>query len=177
MIIDLKAVQRGRKRFSYSLEKEWWRSRGQQMQSVSFDRPLNVEMEIYKAGEKYVLEGHISGGLEVECDRCLKRYHRDLKHDFRIFLESMAFDEDKIEIELGEEDMEVGFIEGESLDLDEIVGEQVYLALPLKSLCRDKCKGLCPLCGMDLNEMECNCSRKQGHPGFSKLMELKIEGD
>ena len=151
---------------------------GQQNQAVSFDRPLTVDIEMYKAGEKLILKGFFSGGLLLECDRCLRKYHRDLKHDFRLFLKSESFDEDKVDLELSEDDMEVGFIDGESLDLDEVIKEQVYLSLPLKSLCRDNCKGLCPLCGSDLNETDCKCDKKQVHPGFSKLMELKkIEGD
>ena len=177
MIIDLKAIHHGRKRFSFSLDKEWWKSRGQHEQSIAFDRPLIVRIEVYKAGEKFVLEGFSSGGLWLECDRCLKKYNRDLKHSFRLFFECTASDEDKIEVELGEDDMEVGFVDGESLDLDEIIQEQIYLSLPLKSLCQDDCKGLCPICGSDLNEMGCKCDKKQGHPGFLKLKKLNIEGD
>jgi uncharacterized protein len=63
----------------------------------------------------------------------------------------------KAEIELLEEDLETGFISGDEIELDDIFKEQLYLALPIKSLCREGCLGLCPICGTDLNIQRCQC--------------------
>jgi uncharacterized protein len=131
-------------------------------------------IEIYRAGEKFVLNGELYGGLRVMCDRCLKPYSKDLRTDFKVFLSLPSANDDKSEIELVEEDMEVEFITGEEIDLDEIIREQIYLSLPLKSLCSESCLGLCPNCGTDLNEANCQCFREQGHPGLLKLKNLKI---
>ena len=70
--------------------------------------------------------------------------------------------------------MGVEFITGEEVDVDEIIREQIYLSLPLKSLCNETCPGLCPRCGVDLNQESCLCDREQGHPGFSKLRNLRV---
>jgi len=115
--------------------------------------------------------------MQIKCDRCIDTFHMDLEHDFRAFLTPPESKANKMEIELLEEDMEVGFIDGASIDLGEIIREQVYLSLPLKTICSDRCLGLCPLCGCNLNLKTCNCNKNQGHPGFSKLRDLKIEGE
>jgi uncharacterized protein len=84
---------------------------------------------------------------------------------------------DEREVELLDEDMEVNFLYGETIDLDETIREQIYLSLPMKSLCKEGCLGLCPFCGANLNEGLCKCSRESPYPVFSKLKNLKIEGD
>jgi uncharacterized protein len=65
--------------------------------------------------------------------------------------------------------MEVDFIKGDTIDLSDIVREQVYLSLPMRSICKESCRGLCPVCGANLNESSCLCRKPEGHPAFSKL--------
>ena len=77
------------------------------------------------------------------------------------------------ELELMEEDMEVNFITDDELNLHEIVREQLYLSVPIKSLCKEECLGLCAKCGCNLNKHSCECVKEQGHPGFSVLNKLK----
>lgn len=84
-------------------------------------------------------------------------------------------DPDQNEIELSEEDMAVRFITGGEIDIDDIVIEQIYLSLPIKFLCSEGCHGLCPRCGTNLNQGECGCLKKNGHPAFLKLKELDTD--
>ena len=91
-----------------------------------------------------------------------------------MFLSLPPSDAEKSELELSEEDMSVDFIMGDEIDLDEVVREQIYFSLPMKSLCREDCRGLCPVCGINLNKEECKCRREIGHPGFSELKKLKL---
>ena len=178
MIIDLKAIpQEGSKSYEFRLAKDWWNPDGRSDQISGFDTPLTVRIEIYKAGDKYILEGQLAGSLQVACDRCLRNYIRDLDSEFRVFMALPPADMEETEIELLEEDMEIGFIRDEEIDLDEIIREQLYLSLPIKNLCKEDCLGLCPKCGSDLNEGDCMCEKEPGHPGFSKLKGLKLEGD
>ena len=79
--------------------------------------------------------------------------------------------------ELEEEDMEVDFEKGDEIDLREILREQIYLSLPAKLICHPDCRGLCPQCGINLNEGQCRCTETLGHPGFAKLKNLKIQGE
>ncbi len=174
MIIDLKTLAKGPRRFSSTLEPDWWKGHDADRQLLGLDGPLSYDINLYKAGGKYVLEGRLSGGLIVQCDRCLEPFHRDLKTEFRLFLALSRPDGDEADVELVREDLFVDFITGEELELEEVIREQIYLALPMKSLCKVDCLGLCPVCGVDLNIEQCGCERRSGHPGFAKLKALKV---
>ena len=177
MIIDLTTISEGARRFQFVLEPDWWRSEAQRDQILGISAPVQVKLEIYKAGDKYVLDGDLRGGLHVVCDRCLEDYHRELRTTFRVYLALPLPAEDDAEIELAEKDLEVDFIRGEEIELDEIIREQIYLSLPMKSLCSENCLGLCPRCGSNLNAGDCQCDPEQGHPAFLKLKNFKIEGE
>ena len=178
MIIDLKAIPReGSRKFEFSLNKDWWQPGAESDQVLGFNAPLKVRVNIYRAVDKYVLEGSLDGSLEVMCDRCLEPYHREIKPEFRLFLSLPPLDKEKAEIELLEEDMEVGFINGEEIDLDDVIKEQLFLSLPIKSLCATECLGLCSICGSNLNDGDCGCEKENLHLGLSKLKSIKIEGE
>ena len=68
---------------------------------------------------------------------------------------------------------EIGYYEGEGLLLEHTLREQVLLALPLRSICRDDCKGLCPQCGKNLNEVQCDCVDEVEDPRWSALKEIR----
>ncbi len=174
MIIDLRTIPQGPRNFELLLQQDWWHSDEQKDQILALDAPLEVKMRIYRAGDKYILEGNLSGGLQVRCDRCLESYHQDLRSPFRVFLALPLREMDEAEVELMEEDLEVDFTRGGNIDLDEVLRGQIYLSLPMKSLCRENCLGLCPICGANLNERKCQCHQEQGHPGLLKLKNLKI---
>ena len=177
MIIDLRTLSEGSQSLQFALETDWWASVGEQDLVLGIDTPVQVQIEIYPAGDKYVLDGALSGGIQVLCDRCLESYHRELKTSFKVFLALPLAHTEEDDIELAEEDLDIDFIRGDEIDLDEIIHEQVYLTIPMKSLCKEDCLGLCPKCGSNLNEGDCPCERDLGHPAFLKLKNLKIEGD
>jgi uncharacterized protein len=177
MIIDLKSLSTESKSLQFVLETDWWTSVGEQDLILGIDTPMQVQIEIYPAGDKYVLDGALSGGIQVLCDRCLEAYHRELKTSFRVFLALPLPKNEDDDIELAEEDLDVDFVRADEIDLDEIIHEQIYLTLPMKSLCREDCLGLCPRCGANLNVIDCSCDRDQGHPAFLKLKNLRIKGD
>jgi uncharacterized protein len=177
MIIDLRTILQDSHTFECILEKDWWLPDGQSDQVLAFDEPVTVKIKIYKAGEKYILDGVLAGGILVRCDRCLEPYHRDLSHVFQLFLTLSPAETRQSEMELLEEDLDVDFIRGEEIDLDEIIREQIYLSLPMKSLCRETCRGLCGGCGASLNTENCQCEKEKGHPGFLELKKLKIKGE
>jgi uncharacterized protein len=177
MIIDLKTITHAVRRFEFSLNQGWWDAFDPPDRSMGLNSSLQADIEIYKTGDRYVLSGEFNGGFHLTCDRCLETYNRDIHSVFKIVLTPPLSDSDRAEIELSEKDMQVGFISNDAIDLREIVREQVYLSFPAKSLCREGCLGLCPECGADLNRDPCQCSQNRGHPGFSKLKQLKIQGE
>ncbi len=176
MIIDLSTIESGPRIFDFTLNPDWWHG-DENDRILGLDGPLECRVEISRSGIKYVLDGSISGYALVSCDRCLESYRCQLDFEFRLFLSATIPDPDQSETELTEDDMLIQFVDGNKIDLDDIVREQIYISLPMKSLCREDCAGLCPVCGTDLNKNMCECQRGEGHPGFSKLKALLFNGE
>ena len=147
MIIDLSRLPEDAE-VAEAYESDWWHGEEEDEQVLALDAPLAVKVRVRRAGDKYILDGRISGGVQVRCDRCLEPFHRDVDAPFHLFLQATASDSNAAaEVELLDEDMEVNFIRGEQLNLDEIVREQVFLSLPMKCVCSETCRGLCPGAG------------------------------
>ena len=174
MIVDLKTISDIPRRFDLLLAPDWWVAEEEGGQVLGLDGPLEVHIVLYRAGSRYVLEGRLSGGFCGICDRCLDPYKSPLAAEFRVFLTLPPGETEESEIELTQNDMFIDFIMAEEIELDDIVREQLYLALPMKFLCREDCAGLCPSCGANLNRQKCACKVEAGHPGFSKLKNLKL---
>ena len=175
MIIDLKNISQTPREFEYTFQPEWWQCDMENDQVIGLSSPLRIRLKIYRAESKFVLEGILEGEIQLRCDRCLDSFLYNLKTDFSLLLTQPPSDKDQTELELEDEDMSVDFLNGNQIDLDAIVSEQVYLSLPMKTLCHEDCKGLCPECGCNLNTNRCDCSEGRGHPGFSKLKNLEFE--
>ena len=175
MIIDLKSIPcEGTKAFEFTLDGDWWAPEKNYDQIEAIESPINVKIEIYRVGKKFVLKGVFKGALRVICDRCLDIYNQEVKSDFNSFLIPAPEDKEKVELELMEDDMEVVFIHDDQLNLHDIIKEQLYLSLPIKCLCSSNCLGLCAKCGCNLNTGSCKCLMGQGHPGFAILNKIKI---
>jgi uncharacterized protein len=160
MNIDLRTISsEGPKHLELMLEDGWWQQDKLDNQIEGITKPISTKIDVYKAGERFVLEGEMTGSVKVVCDRCLNFFEKEVKADFKLFFTPPARYDTKAEIELLEEDLETGFFNGEVINLDDIFREQLYLTLPIKSLCREECRGLCPGCGVDLNMQNCQCKK------------------
>ncbi len=116
------------------------------------------EAELLESTEDEVrIKGRFSVVMETECDRCLALAQFPLDSSFDLFyhpMEEIAKDEE-VAIDAGE--AEIGFYEGDGLELEDILREQVLLLLPMQRTCREDCKGICPECGRNRNEVACDC--------------------
>jgi uncharacterized protein len=140
-----------------------------------FEAPLQSEARISKMGQSILIEGTVQTRLRLRCVRCLNEFVYPLSSTFELTLHSIkeaAFPE---EAELDREDMEKSFFEGGGIHLSEIACGQVFLEIPYQPLCQEKCKGLCPVCGKDLNLSSCDCVKEEFHSGFSALQKLKLD--
>lgn len=136
----------------------------------------SVEGGASRKGEEVRLRGRIRAEVEVGCDRCLKSVRLPLEVEFDTAFIPSELEAAKAEnVELLAEDLRVAAYEGDSIDLDELVREQILLALPARQLCSEECKGLCPQCGADLNAAGCDCARVEVDPRWSALADLKKE--
>jgi uncharacterized protein len=82
-------------------------------------------------------------------------------------------DAGKEELSVTAAEAEVGYYQGEGVLLEDVLREQVLLALPLKAICREDCKGLCPHCGRNLNQELCNCAEASEDPRWSALKDIR----
>jgi uncharacterized protein len=167
MKIDLTNIPSEGKEVNFMLTPDWWRPDLDEDRILGLESPLSVKIRIYLAGRKIVVEGFLSTTLLLRCDRCLEPYSWDLSKDFRIYLSISPFEGD-LEVELLQDDLSLDFIEGGLLDSDQIIKEQLILNVPMKTLCTTECKGLCPICGCNLNITGCSCS-----PGYETSLDKK----
>ena len=136
-------------------------------------RPVNVVLSLDKQADNIRVTGKIEGSLEVDCHRCLRTFSFPLNEDVDIFLieEERTPEEDEKELEV--EDLTYEFFDGEVIEIDQLIAEQIFLALPVKVLCSEDCKGICPNCGANLNEEACQCKADNRQSPFAKLESFK----
>jgi uncharacterized protein len=104
------------------------------------------------------LDGELSTSLELTCARCLETVIETVARKFDLLYRPQGSDAGKDELSVTTAEAEVSYYQGEGLLLEDVIREQVLLAVPLKAICREDCKGLCPQCGKNLNQEKCLCS-------------------
>jgi DUF177 domain-containing protein len=140
-----------------------------------FESPLQSEVKIKKAGRSVLITGKVQTTLRLQCVRCLKEFSYPLSSMFELTLHPLKEAPSEEEIELGSEEMESNFFKGEEIQLSEVACEQIFLEIPYQPICRENCKGLCPICGKDLNLSSCKCVKEEFSSGFSVLQKLKLD--
>ena len=135
--------------------------------------PVELEFDIHKDKDKFRLVGRVRTELELSCSRCLDpyRFPIDAAFDQRYLPSSQATTETEREIE--ENDLETSYYSEDQIDLNELMREQFYLALPMKPLCLEGCKGLCAACGTNLNTGTCDCAPVWEDTRLAALKALK----
>jgi uncharacterized protein len=135
-----------------------------------------VEGRASRKGEQVRLRGTIRTEVEILCDRCAAPERAPLAVEFDTSFIPREVETAKAEnVELSPEDLLLSAYDGEAVDLDELVREQILLALPSRHLCKEDCKGLCQKCGADLNAGHCSCEQGEIDPRWSALADLKKE--
>ena len=132
-----------------------------------------VTGKVRLSGNEVFVNGHVDTRAQVECDRCLQPVEAPVSADFALeYITGSEYESSEVP-ELTDAEMSVSVFDGEALDVDEIVKEQILLAVPTRMLCREDCKGICPECGIDRNTGECNCVADDIDPRWAALKNLK----
>ena len=136
-----------------------------------FPKGLDAALEHYRAGLDVVFDGTLRGQAEGTCARCAELYGFAFEQPFRVVLAPRASAGEGEEDDLG-----LGFYDGEEIDVTAIVVEHAILGLPTIPLCSQECRGLCPRCGTNRNVRPCSCdvetTSRTG--GLAALANLKI---
>ena len=117
--------------------------------------------------------GKLTVRVEVSCARCLEPVQIPVSRSFDLLYRPLKGEKRAEEVSIHEADTEIGFYTGDGMELEDALREQVLLAVPLKALCREDCKGLCPVCGANRNQQSCQCAKSRPDPRWSALGELK----
>ncbi len=119
--------------------------------------------------------GKLETSLEVPCARCLEPVLYPVERSFDLLYRPLGIDSGHQELSITDAEAEIGYYEGEGVLLEDALREQVLLALPVKTICRDDCKGLCPHCGTNMNETQCDCVDEVEDPRWSALKEIRTK--
>jgi uncharacterized protein len=140
-------------------------------QSTPLHATGTAEMIAHSDGEIRI-QGRYTVEMAFQCDRCLAPARIPVEAGFDLFYRPVADIARAEEVEIAEGETEIGFYEGGGLELDDILHEQVLLALPMQRVCRESCKGICPVCGQNRNEAACDCKVPSGAAPFLALRDF-----
>jgi uncharacterized protein len=136
-------------------------------------RPVHLSMDVEKAGaDIYRVSGRVSTHLELECGRCLDPYEITVEASFELRYVPQTENAGEAEREIAEDDLTTAFYADGVLDVADLLREQFLLALPMKPLCREACRGLCAVCGTNLNRTTCECNPRWEDPRLAALKGL-----
>jgi uncharacterized protein len=169
MNLDLTQFRQPETEVARRYDQEEFEGRTSQFKVVA---PVDLVFKVHKDKERYRLVGRVATTLEQSCSRCLEPFQQtvDSAFDVRYLPQSENVGHEEREVE--EDDLSDAFYRDDQIDLRQLMEEQFYLALPMKPLCRDDCKGLCPNCGTNLNETTCKCEVRWEDPRLAGLKAL-----
>jgi len=117
--------------------------------------------------------GSLATQVEVSCARCLEAITHEVKRQFDLLYRPLGVDRRADEVAIHEADTEIGYYAGDGLPLEDVLREQVLLEVPIKSVCREDCRGLCLQCGRNLNRESCDCAPALNDERWNALRDLK----
>ena len=140
---------------------------------LSLTSPVEVRGRVRRRKSEAELAGELHTRVAISCGRCLTPVELPVDVDFdERFVEAVSWREEE-QHELQPEDLNLSVFDGETIELDDLVKEEILLALPGHVLCREDCQGLCPVCGIDRNAATCNCETKPVDARWQKLKDLR----
>jgi uncharacterized protein len=170
MLFDLRQVQGARARVQRTFESSAFETPEADYRLAG---PLHLVMDIERAGsDVYRAIGRVTTSLELECGRCLDPYQIAVDAPFELRYVPQTENAGEGEREIAEDDLTTAFYEDGVLDVGELLREQLQLALPMKPLCAESCRGLCAVCGANLNRNPCACAPVWEDPRLAALKGL-----
>src|SRR4051812_28989107 len=175
MLLDLNKIHAPREHYEKTYPPEAFAADGEAFRVVA---PVLLVFDIVKDKQHFQLNGSVATVLELPCSRCLEPFttaidsHFDLRYQPHAHPAESGHDAER---QIEEDDLSTAFYDDDQIDLGQLMREQFYLALPMKPLCSDACRGLCPVCGINLNRGTCDCKREWDDPRLAVLKALKTD--
>ena len=139
--------------------------------------PGACTVSLEKEGGRVLFAGTLRLSVVLECDRCLEPFPYTLSEEFEVVFELSAAEGKAVPSEYccKGADLDVVYLTEPVVDVFSVLAQQVFLGLPEKRLCSDKCLGLCPGCGANLNSCSCGCAKGTSASPFAVLAKLKAQ--
>jgi uncharacterized protein len=137
----------------------------------------SAELLPHTLGEIRV-RGHLAVTMRCDCNRCLEPAEFPIDSSFDLFYRpaEVVDDEDEAEVEIDEGEAEIAFYEGGGVELKDVLREHVMLSMPMQRVCREDCRGMCPICGQNRNLINCGCEAKLVDDRWSALKKVQVKG-
>jgi uncharacterized protein len=137
------------------------------------ESPVSGRVKLVRTDRGIIVKANITGEMKITCSRCLAEFSWPLKLEFQEeYLQTIDMVSGG-KLFLPKDSGNFAIDAKHTLDLSEAVRQYALLSVPIKALCREKCAGLCPECGQNLNDGPCRCNTKKVDPGWAPLLELK----
>jgi uncharacterized protein len=134
-------------------------------------------LEEHHGGKRVVKDirvvGKFATEVELRCARCVEAVALPLSGNFDLLYRPLSSVEREEEVSINEAESEIGYYKGEGLELEDVLKEQIFLAVPMQILCSEDCKGLCPQCGQNKNLGQCECKATPSDPRWAALADIK----
>lgn len=136
------------------------------------EKDIECDIVLLKKGSEVTLTGSVGFFIILQCSRCLEEFTNHKKENLSAhFVKSETYVSKEKE-KLLESDITIEYYHKDTIDLTQIIYDAVNLSIPLKPLCKEDCKGLCPICGTNLNKESCKCKREKTDPRWEPLKKL-----
>lgn len=133
-------------------------------------RLCEVQLHVRREDADVVVQGMLRASVPQVCGRCLEAFPFEVRAEVDSrFLPRPQLGES---LELSDDDLATDFYEADQLDLGALIETETTLALPMKPLCREGCRGLCPVCGVNRNAVTCGCDERKPDPRLAVLKDL-----
>jgi uncharacterized protein len=143
-------------------------------EDAALSDPATTDFVLTHRDRDLRVDGTVETGIRFKCSRCMKEFSRSFAASFDlVYLPQPKWTNEGAEIALKYEEMEVAYYDGIALDVNLMILEQIELAMPMKFICREDCRGLCYQCGADLNEGSCLCKDDEANSPLSVLLEFR----
>lgn len=159
-VLDLIRKKVSKKKVHLVYEEESFYDEGEKIEFLS---PIILDGELHLTGDVIDLDGRVITELSLPCSRCLVNFN----HSIDILIHEIFSPNPD-----NKDEDEIIFVEGDTIDVTDIIKNNILLSLPVKKLCKDDCEGLCQHCGTNLNVANCDCDNEDIDPRLAKLKDL-----
>jgi len=170
MLLDLSKLHGPREHFERTFQPAAFDPPDEDYRVVA---PVELSMDVERSGtDAFRVNGRATTRLELDCGRCVEPFGLPVDARFELRYVPQVVGEADAEREIAEDDLTTSFYREGLLDVVDMLREQFQLALPMKPLCAEACRGLCPVCGTNLNRSDCDCRPAWEDPRLAPLKGL-----